>query len=502
MKSKKCLFAGLSLLFIFIFSTTHAAAQEFDFSISASPENIDLTTDNSQDSTITVSLLSGTTENVSLSGAWVDSTPTGVTASFDVTEGGPNFTSALTFTKNSNATPGTFTYRVTGIDNSMSRTTDLTVTVSVVPSAPTLVSPGDGVATDSLTPTFDWDDVSGAENYTLEVATDINFNNKVFTKITLDSSVTSEQLSYGTTYYWRVRAASLAADSDWSSVWGFTSKLSPPLVTSVAAANNATYTNISVVQLTISAQNAVEMSFSDNGTGWSDWESFQATKTYALPAGDGLKNIYVCVRDNIGDISQTSRTTITLDQAPPATTYDPSGNLDEAGYRNSVIIQLSSVDNTSGVASTKYRVDNSIWNTGSTFVISTAGSHTVEYYSTDQSGNDESVNVFEIAVYNPSTISETVWVALGILAVGAVSVIVANSKMKNRRKLKAIDKEKAELIKLMKETETKFYKDATISRGTFDAVMGEYRRRMAELEKDENLIKFKKSKGAKHPEKH
>ncbi len=491
MKSRKSPLAGL-LFLILLFSMAQVSAQDFDFSVSASPENIDLTTSDSQYSTITVTLLSGAAENVSLSGAWVVTSPTGVTASFSENSGVPTFTSTLTFTKSSGATPGTFTYRVTGIDNSLTRTEDISVVVSVAPSAPTLASPGDNVATDSLTPTFDWYDVAGAENYTLEVATDNNFNNKVFTKITLESSAASEQLSYGTTYYWRVSATGLAGVGDLSEVWSFTSKISPPLVTSVVAANGATYSNVSVVQLTISAQNAVDMSFSDNGTDWSDWEAFQTTKTYTLPPGDGLKNIYARVRDNVGDISQTSKTTITLDQTPPSTTHDPSGKLDAAGYRNSVVIQLSSTDATSGVATTRYRVDNSIWSTGSTFVISTAGTHSVEFYSTDLAGNDENTNQFEIEVYVPSAFPEQIWIALAVIGGVAGASAITYRMMRTKRKLKAIDKERAELVRLMKETETKFYKDATISRGTFDAVMGEYRRRLAELEKDENLIKTKK----------
>ena len=43
------------------------------------------------------------------------------------------------------------------------------------------------------------------------------------------------------------------------------------------------------------------------------WETFAATKSIALPTGDGLKNVYVKVRDDVCNETAAASATITLD---------------------------------------------------------------------------------------------------------------------------------------------------------------------------------------------
>ena len=80
------------------------------------------------------------------------------------------------------------------------------------PSPPILISPSYAVSGIPLTPTFVWGPSFGMPpiNYTLEIATDENFNNIIFqqnvgsvTNYTLPSGI----LSSNTIYYWRVRAS-------------------------------------------------------------------------------------------------------------------------------------------------------------------------------------------------------------------------------------------------------------------------------------------------------
>jgi len=80
------------------------------------------------------------------------------------------------------------------------------------PSPPILISPSYAVSGVPLTPTFVWGPSFGMPpiNYTLEIATDENFNNIIFqqnigsvTNYTLPSGI----LSSNTIYYWRVRAS-------------------------------------------------------------------------------------------------------------------------------------------------------------------------------------------------------------------------------------------------------------------------------------------------------
>lgn len=469
------------------YSNLPTVQENFDFIVTASSENVPLA-ENSAITTITVTHVAGVSENVTLSGNWVENTPAGVNADFSTTFATPNFTSTLTFTKDQTTVSGAYTFRVTATGEVQSRTQDVNVTVAPPVGVPTLISPGNGVATDSLTPTFDWSDDAGAENYRLQVATDNNFDNVFFAKLSFESTAVSLQLSYGNVYYWRVRGENPAVEGEWSENRVLTIKLSPPKVAALLLAGGATYTNSDNVQLTISSQNAADMSFSSDGTTWDDWETYSPTKSYSLSSGDGAKNLYIRVRDNVGDISQSLKSSITLDETSPTTSHIPRGTEEDSKYRGSVIVDFSSQDATSGVGSTMYRVDNGEWKTGTNLVITEEGTHIVEYYSIDLAGNMEETNTFEVTVFVPSAIPEGLWILLGALGAAVVGVAVAYPSRKHKGKLKSIYKERGELVRLMKKTETKFYKKATISRDNFDTVMNEYRRRMAELEKEERLL--------------
>lgn len=50
------------------------------------------------------------------------------------------------------------------------------------------------------------------------------------------------------------------------------------------------------------------------------WETFASTKSIALPTGDGLKTVYVKVRDDVCNETAAASATITLDTSVPAVT--------------------------------------------------------------------------------------------------------------------------------------------------------------------------------------
>jgi hypothetical protein len=88
--------------------------------------------------------------------------------------------------------------------------------------APTLVSPDDGSSTYyGIYPTFEWNAVTEATSYTIEYSLDDTFA----APNTADTSETSYTHSFDLaigTWYWRVKAANAAAESEWSSVWSYT----------------------------------------------------------------------------------------------------------------------------------------------------------------------------------------------------------------------------------------------------------------------------------------
>lgn len=69
------------------------------------------------------------------------------------------------------------------------------------------------------------------------------------------------------------------------------------------------------------------------------WESFAQTKSVQLTSGDGLKTVYVKIRDDVGNESTAASDTITLDTAVPAVTItgpDKARISKVSGYSKSI----------------------------------------------------------------------------------------------------------------------------------------------------------------------
>ncbi len=116
-----------------------------------------------------------------------------------------------------------------------------------------------------------------------------------------------------------------------------------PNVASFAVAGGAAYTTATAVTLNNSVTDGstaqgqvIQMRFSNDGTVWSAWENYAATKAWTLTAGDGVKTVYAEFRDVALNVSATNDTII-LDATPPtvtatipvngATGVDPAANI-------------------------------------------------------------------------------------------------------------------------------------------------------------------------------
>jgi C1A family cysteine protease len=180
---------------------------------------------------------------------------------------------------------------------------------------------------------------------------------------------------------------------------------------SIFIKNDDIYTTTTSIALTVGADDATsgvwQMCFSDDGMTWGSWETYSTSKLYTLPSGDGTKTVYFKVRDYAGN-EIIAIDNIILDTISPLTTPSLSGDAGENDWCSSdVDVTLSASDATSGVTSTKYRVDGGSWQTYTgSFIISGDGSHNVGYYSIDNAGNVEgsqSVSI-NIDTVSPSTI--------------------------------------------------------------------------------------------------
>jgi len=88
---------------------------------------------------------------------------------------------------------------------------------------------------------------------------------------------------------------------------------------SVTINNDDVYTNSTTVQLTLSADDAAEMNFSNDGISWSSWEPFKTTKSWSLTGGDGVKTVHFTTRNNSIE-AWPVEDTIVLDTTKPVVT--------------------------------------------------------------------------------------------------------------------------------------------------------------------------------------
>jgi len=115
------------------------------------------------------------------------------------------------------------------------------------PSAPTLVSPANYANFVSTSPLLNWNDVSGATSYEVQVSLSSTFGTVARSATVATSQWTvSPALSTNTVYYWRVRAKNVCGTvGPWSVVWNFKTCSTPSAPTLVSPANGATGVSLS-----------------------------------------------------------------------------------------------------------------------------------------------------------------------------------------------------------------------------------------------------------------
>lgn len=115
-------------------------------------------------------------------------------------------------------------------------------TSATIPAAPTLITPSSGATGVSVTPAFDWSDVSGATSFKLQVSLNNSFTSIIYdtTNIALSQITMPFPLGNSTVHYWRVAAINGAGTGAFSSIFSFTTVVAPPATpTLVSPANGA-----------------------------------------------------------------------------------------------------------------------------------------------------------------------------------------------------------------------------------------------------------------------
>ena len=102
----------------------------------------------------------------------------------------------------------------------------------------------------------------------------------------------------------------------------------------------------------------------------------------------GTTTFYVKAVNTAGTWGATATFNLRVDTNAPVTTCDA----DASWHTNSFAVRLSASDNQSGVARTQYRINGGSVQTGTNVQISTEGSNTLAFWSSDSAGNIEATS--------------------------------------------------------------------------------------------------------------
>ena len=131
----------------------------------------------------------------------------------------------LTLSNLNNVSAGDYNFTVSASGQGETQDRDFTLTVldaSTLGNV-SLNSPSGGQQDVSIAPILNWQALSGANNYTVDVSSDSNFNSVFLSQITSDTFLSVPELDPNTQYYWRVSAANDCSSGNFTSA-GFTTE--------------------------------------------------------------------------------------------------------------------------------------------------------------------------------------------------------------------------------------------------------------------------------------
>lgn len=132
------------------------------------------------------------------------------------------------------------------------------------------------------------------------------------------------------------------------------------------------------------------MQFSNDKITWSPLESYRSGKEWSLPAGDGVKTVYVTFKDGSGKESSVVSDTILLDKNPTVTSA-PGGGV----FNTQLTVNLACNDGSgSGCDKIYYTIDGAIPTTASNLYstpLVLSATTTLKYFAVDLAGNLETV---------------------------------------------------------------------------------------------------------------
>ena len=159
--------------------------------------------------------------NVDLSEGTV---PGGVSLSFDSTSLAAGESTTISLLGSAGLANGEYSAQVLGDASAVNRSVNIDFGISsVAPGTPNVTAPASASTGNLTRPTYTWEAASGAMEYRIEVAADIDFNQLVDTEIvSATSHVSNVLLNSLTTYYWRVTPINYCGEGTTSVTTSFT----------------------------------------------------------------------------------------------------------------------------------------------------------------------------------------------------------------------------------------------------------------------------------------
>ena len=206
--------------------------------------------------------------------------------------------------------------------------------------------------------------------------------------------------SYDGTHTIQYRAVDFAGNASTPSSCQVLIDTTAPHTTDNAPAANVWNRNFTV-QLTPSDASGSQLTtyYRVDGGAWQTGTTTQLA-TWRRGGGDGIHLVDYYSVDQAGNVEAVRTATVGVEWSPPRTTDDaPDGD-----QSSDVTVTLTAVDDYSGVAATYWRLDSGAWQQGTSVLVpapsdgSNDGLHTICYYSVDNVGRVESLQVCTVSI--------------------------------------------------------------------------------------------------------
>ncbi len=167
---------------------------------------------------------------VSISSSVNPSAPFTISYDSDETNVSPGSNIGVTISNIGGVNIDDYIFTFTANDGTNTESTTVGLLINDIPNAPLLNSPLNGATNVALEPTFSWTNVATGSGYTIEIATDNNFNSVVASEALNGTSFTTTSLQDNTQYFWQVTATNECGTA-FSDVFSFTTEESNSIQT-------------------------------------------------------------------------------------------------------------------------------------------------------------------------------------------------------------------------------------------------------------------------------